>query len=267
MAGRVRVMSGIVIGTLCVIAMAASAGGAFQSRAVRDLLAPAGTLRVGINFGNTLLTSRPPGGQPGGIAVDLARELGRRLDVPLEIVSYTSAGRMADDAGAGAWDIAFLASDPDRADRISFTEPYLEIDSTYLVPAGSPMRSIADVDQEGIRIAVSENSAYELFLRRQLVHARLVSAPGVAASNEMFIAEGLDVLAGLRPVLVSVAEGLPGSRVLDGRFTAVGQAIGTPRDREEAGEYLRAFVAEAKSSGFVAALIERNGIRGVSVAP
>jgi polar amino acid transport system substrate-binding protein len=173
---------------------------------------------------------------------------------------------MADDANR-AWDVAFLATDPGREDRIAFTEPYLEIDSTYLVPAGSSLRSIEDIDQEDVRIAVSENSAYDLFLRRQLQHAQLVPAPGVDASNALFRGGGLEALAGLRPVLESVADELPGARVLEGRFTTVRQAIGTPSDREGAATYLDAFVQEAKASGMVAALIELNGIRGVAVAP
>lgn len=251
---------------MLVSVMFASSAGALQSTPWRAELAPEGSLRVGINFGNALLARREPGGQPGGIAVDLAMELGRRVGVPVEVVGYPSAGRMADAAGSGAWDVAFLAADPGRADRISFTAPYLEIESTYLVPPGSPLRSIADVDQEGVRIAVSEKSAYDLFLSRELKHARLVRVPGVEPSNDAFVAEKLEALAGLRPVLVTVAERVPGSRVLDGRFTAVQQAVGTPRGRDAALVYLREFVEDVKALGVVAATIDRNGIRGVSVA-
>ena len=230
-------------------------------------LAPGGTLRVGINFGNALLATKDPSnGQPGGIAVDLAMELGRRVGASVQVVAYPSAGRMADAAGRGAWDVAFLGADPGRAAQISFTAPYLEIDSTYLVPAGSPLRSIADVDREGVRIAVSEKSAYGLFLSRELKRARLVRVPGVEASNALFVTEKLEALAGPRPVLVTVAEGLPGSRVLDSRFTAVQQAVGTPRGRDAAAAYLREFVEDVKASGLVAGAIEKNGIRGVSVA-
>ena len=259
-------MPRVAIGMLGGMVFASSAG-ALQSSGSRAELVPTGTLRAGINFGNALLATKDPSsGQPGGIAVDLAMELGRRLGAPVEVVAYPSAGRMADGASSGAWDVAFLAADPGRADRISFTAPYLEIDSTYLVPAGSPLRSIEDVDREGVRIAVSEKSAYDLFLSRELKRARLVRVPGVEPSNALFVAEQLKALAGLRPVLVSVAERLPGSRVIDGRFTAVQQAVGTPQGRDAAAAYLREFVEDAKASGLVAAAIERNGIRGVSVA-
>ena len=189
-------------------------------------------MRIGINFGNALLATRDAaGGAPRGIAVDLAQELGRRLRVPVELVPYESAGTMADAAKTGEWDVAFLATDPGRAGDITFSTPYLEIDATYLVPAGSPLRTIGDVDRDGVRIAVSDKSAYDLFLRRAVHHAQLVPAPGVEASVSLFLAEQLEALAGLRPLLAAVAELHPGCRVLDGRFTAVHQAIGTPVGR------------------------------------
>jgi polar amino acid transport system substrate-binding protein len=226
-----------------------------------------GRLRVGINFGNALLTTKDARGTPGGIAVDLARELAQRVGVPMELVSYDTAGRMADGAKAGEWDVAFLAADPARAEEIAFTAPYLEIDTTYLVPAGSPLRTLADVDREGLRVAVSEKSAYDLFLTRSLKHAQLVRAPGVNASVALFFEDKLDALAGLKPLLVEVAEKQPGARVLDGRFTAVQQAVGTPKGRDAAARHIREFVEDIKASGLVAKTIERNGIRGVSVAP
>jgi polar amino acid transport system substrate-binding protein len=223
-------------------------GGAQQvSSTIASQMAPAGKLRVGINFGNVLLTSKDAKGNPGGIAVDLARELARRLNVPMEIVSYNSAGGLADGAKTRAWDVGFLGSDPDRAGEIDFTAAYLEIDTTYLVPAGSPLRTIGDVDRDGVRISVSDKSAYDLFLTRNLKRAKLVRAPGPNASIDLFCH--------------------PGTRILDGRFTVVQQAVGTLKGRDAAAKYLRDFVEDVKASGFVAKTIEKNGIRGVSVAP
>jgi polar amino acid transport system substrate-binding protein len=235
------------------------------SPAARSELTPLGSLRVGINFGNALLANKNANGTPGGIAVDLAQELARRLGTPLEMVSYESAGRMADGAKAGSWDVAFLGADPDRAEEISFTPPYLEIDTTYLVPFNSVMRNIEDVDREGVRIAVSEKSAYDLFLTRHLKHAQLVRVPGVDASVDLFFAEKLDALAGLRPLLVDIAASQAAFRVLDGRFTVVQQAVGTPKGRADASNYLHEFVENIKASGFLGKTIERNGIRGVSI--
>lgn len=238
------------------------------SPAARAELIPTGTLRVGINFGNALLARKDAStGAEGGIAVDLARELARRLGAPMTIVPYTSAGAMADGAKSGAWDVAFLATDPGRSGDIAFTAAYVEIDSTYLVPAGSPITSLADVDKPGVRIAVSEKSAYDLFLSRALKQATLVRTPGVDASVTMFFRDKLDALASLKPVLVDLADQHPGSRVLDGAFTSVQQAVGTPQGRPAAAAYLRRFVEDAKASGLVAKAIQNNGIRGVTVAP
>jgi len=174
---------------------------------------------------------------------------------------------MAEAVKSGAWDIAFLGAEPARAGEIAFTPAYLEIEATYLVPAGSPIRSVAEVDREGIRIAVADKAAYELYLTRTLQRAKLVRAPSLAASYELFVAEKLDALAGLKTFLLAEAPKIPGSRVLDGRFTGVQQAIATPKPREAGAQYLREFVADAKASGLVAQAIEKHGVRGVSVAP
>jgi len=232
--------------------------------AVRSELAPTGKLRVGINYGNFLLVNKD---RASGIAVDLGREIGRRLGVPVELVTYETAGKLADGVKTGAWDVAFLGAEPQRANEIAFTAAYLEIPATYLVPAGSRIRAIEEVDREGVRIAVAQKSAYDLFLSRNLKHAQLLRAEGIQGSYDLFIAQKLEVLSGLKPRLVTDAEKLPGSRVLDGQFTAVQQAIGTPKSREAGAKYLREFAEDAKASGLVAEAIARHGVRGVSVAP
>jgi len=236
--------------------------------AVRSDLAPTGKLRVGINYANFLLVTRDPvSGAARGIAVDLAQELGRRARVPVEFVGYDGAGQMAEAVKTGAWDVAFLGAEPAREDEIAFTAAYLEIEATYLVPAGSPLRGIADVDREGVRIAAAAKSAYDLFLSRSLQRARLMRVEGIDASFELFVRERLEALAGLKPRLLMDAQKLSGSRVLDGRFTAIQQAIGTPKDRNAGARYLREFVEDVKSSGLVAWAIDKHDVRGVSVAP
>jgi len=236
------------------------------SPAVRSELAPTGKLRVGINHGNFLLvTSMSP--EPRGVAPDLGRELGRRLGVPVEFVPFDTAGKLGDGVRTGAWDVAFLGAEPQRAADIAFTAAYLEIPSTYLVPAGSPIRSVDEVDREGVRIAVAEQSAYGLYLARTIKHARLVMTKGLDGSFDAFVNQKLEALAGLRPRLLTDVAKLPGARVLDGQFTGVQQAIGTPKSREAAAKYLRAFVEEVKASGLVAEAISRSGVAGVSVAP
>jgi len=236
--------------------------------AARAELAPSGTLRVGLNMQNFLLVNmHAKSGEPYGIVPDLARELGRLAGLPLEFVQFERAGKLAEAVRQGAWDVAFLAAEPARAKEIAFSPAYLEIEATYLVPAGSPIRSIAEVDRTGVRIAAAEKSAYDLYLTRTLKHAALVRAPGIDASFEMFVADGLEVLAGLKARLVADAEKLPGSRILEGRFTAVQQAVGTPAARKAAAAWLSEFAAHAKASGLVAQAIARHGVRGVSVAP
>jgi polar amino acid transport system substrate-binding protein len=236
--------------------------------AVRSELAPTGKLRVGLNHGNFLLVSAGSSASaPRGVAPDVAHELGRRVGVPVDFLKFETAGALADAVRTDAWDVAFLGAEPQRAGEIAFTAAYLEIPSTYLVPAGSSIRSIADVDREGVRIAVAEQSAYGLFLSRTIKHARLVQTKGLDASFNLFVTEKLDALAGLKPRLLMDVEKLPGARVLDGQFTGVQQAIGTPRARESAARYLHAFVEDVKRSGFVAQAIARNAVAGVSVAP
>ena len=238
------------------------------SPAARSELTPTGTLRVGINYGNFLLvTSGPNAAEARGPAPDIARELGRRLGVPVEFVQFDTAGKLADGVKTGVWDAAFLGAEPQRANEIAFTAAYLEIPSTYLVPAGSPIRSIADVDKAGVRIAVSERSAYELWLTRNIKHAKLVYAQGIDGSFQIFVTDKLEALAGLKPRLLTDVQKLPGARLLDGQFTAVQQAIGTPKSRTAAAAYLREFVEDVKASGLVAETISRNGVEGVSVAP
>ena len=237
--------------------------------APRTELAPTGTLRIGLNYGNFLLVLLDgPDGEPRGIAPDLGREIARRLGVTAAFVKFPQAGDLADGVAKGVWDIAFLGSEPQRAAEIAFTAAYLEIPVTYLVPASSPIRTFADVDRPGVRIAVSAKSAYDLYLTRTVTRATLVRAQGIEGSYRLFVAEKLDALAGLKPRLVADAERLPGSRVLAGQVTGVQQSIGTPRGRgAEAAAYLRAFVEEARTSGLVAELIAAHGVRGVTVAP
>jgi len=231
-------------------------------------LAPAGKLRVGLNYGNFLLVLKDnPDGSPRGIAPDLGRELGKRLGVPVEFVKFAQAGQLADGVRDGKCEVGFLGAEPQRANEIAFTKAYLEIPVTFLVPAGSKVRSIADVDREGVRISVSARSAYDLYLSRTLKHAKLLRVEGIDASYEQFKKDGLEVLAGLKPRLVSDAEKLPGSRVLDGQVTGVQQAVGTTRSRASGAKYLSEFVEDIKKTGLVAKTIEKHGVKGVTVAP
>ncbi len=233
---------------------------------VKSELIPSGRLRVGVNLGNFLLVSKDAAtGELRGVVPDLAAELARRLGTTAELISSPGAGEVADGAKAGAWDVGFIGAEPQRAQEIAFTPAYIEIPATYLVPAGSPIASISDVDRPGIRIAVAARSAYDLYLSRNLKNAQLVRAEGIPASYDLFVKEKLEVLSGLLPRLTTDVTRLAGARILDGKFTAIQQAIGTPKARTAAAEYLREFVADVKASGLVANLIERHGVKGVNV--
>ena len=234
---------------------------------LRSELAPSGTLRAAINLANFLLvTGRSPGGDPEGVAPDMAAAIAKRLDVPIAYVPYATPSELADAATDDMWDIGLIGAEPARAETIEFTAAYTEIEATYLVPAGSPFGRVEDVDGDGVRIAVAGGSAYDLYLSRNLERAELVRASGLDGSFDLFAEQKLDALAGLRPRLLSDVGRLPGARILDGRFTAVQQAVGTPRPRERGAAFLAEFVEEAKASGLVQRLIDRHGVRGLSVA-
>ena len=218
--------------------------------AARSELAPSGKLRVAINHSNFLLVNPgSPHGAPKGIAPDIALELGKRLGVPVEFVSFDGAGKTADAIRDAQVDVGFIASEAERATVIEFSSAYLELPATYLVPAGSPIRSLAEVDRPGVRIAISGRSAYDLYLTRTLKNAQLVRAEGIPGSVKLFVDQKLDALAGLKPGLMADAQKLPGSRLLDGQFTAVQQSIGVPKKRAAAAKYLREFVEETLGPG------------------
>ena len=236
--------------------------------AVRADLAPTGKLRAAINYGNFILAQKDRAtGESRGVAVDLANEVSRRLGVPLEIIAYDSVAVMGDAAPSGVWDIAFLGSDPAREALMGFTAAYLEIEATYLVPASSTLRSAAEVDREGLKVAAPARANYELYLKRNLKRAELVSVQGGDAAFELLATGKVDALAGLVQALSGLAPKLPGSRLVEGRFMGVQQSIAVPKGKDAGLAYLRRVVEEAKTSGLVARAIERTGAKGVSVAP
>ena len=229
-------------------------------------LAPGGTLRAAINYGNPLLATRDESGEPRGVSVDLARELARRLGVPLEPVIYTAAGKVVEGIRAGAWDVGFFAIDPVRAADTDFTAPYLLIEGAFLVPEASPITRNEDVDRAGVRVAAAKGSAYDLYLTRALKQATLVHAPTSQAVTDTLLAQKLDVAAGVKQQMQADAKRLPGLRLLDGRFMEIRQAMALPRGRAAGAAYLREFIEEMKASGFIAESLRRHGVDGAVVA-
>lgn len=235
--------------------------------ALRSEFAPTGKLRIGLNMSNFLLTRTDAAtGKALGVAHDLAQELGRRLGLPVELCPYPNPGALADAANKGQWDVGFLGAEPLRASEIDFTPAYVEIESTYLVPPGSPLKHADEVDRKGVRIIVPEKAAYELYLSRTISNAELVKDKGGDLCFKRFVDEKFDALAGLRPRLMSDQAKLPGSRIVDGCFTAVQQAAGVPKGRPNAARYLTAFIEDAKASGLVAKAIKDNHVVGLTIA-
>ncbi len=261
-------MSRIALTLAAMLLLASCATTAQLSPADRAELAPSGTLRVGINYGNVILAIKDAAsGELRGVHVDLAREMARRAGVPVELIGYAAAGPMVDGLKSGALDAALLSVEPTRAGEIDFSPAYVAVDATYLVPPGSPLRNAGEVDRDGVRIAIAAKSVYEYYLLRTLKHARLQNAPSTHAAYELFANSKLDALVGLRPRLLEDSAMMPGSRVVDGRFMIVEQSIATPRGRAAAARYVRAYLEDAKASGLVAQMLERHHVRGVSVAP
>lgn len=231
------------------------------------ILAPGGTLRAAINFGNSVLAQRGADGAPGGVSVALAKRLAERLGVPLQVVPFESAGRVTDALPQGVYDLCFLAIDPVRGQGLAFTAPYVLIEGGYAVRDGAPFKTVESVDEVGVRIAVARGSAYDLFLTRALKHAVLVRYPGGDEAFAAFLAGAEDALAGVKQPLAALVSANPSLRLLPGRFMSIEQAMAVPREREPALPFLQAFLAEMKASGMVAQALTASGQGDAEVAP
>ena len=233
------------------------------TEAFRNDLVPTGVLRAGINYGNTLFTTKAASGELSGVAVDLMNELGRRLGVPVRQVVYATPGEVGDDAGSGKWDVSILAIEPARAQTMHFSPPLTEIVATYLVPKASPLASVEQVDVPGVRIATAEKAGYDLYLTRTLHNASMVRGKGSKGAFDRFAAGEADALAGLEPMLADYRDKMPGSRLLEGRFMTVNHGFAIPRERPAGAKYMTAFAKEMLASGLLARSIERHAIRGL----
>ena len=234
------------------------------SQSVRAELAPTGVLRAGMNLQNNLFTVKDSAGELQGVAVDVIQELGRRLGVPVKYVMYETPGKVADDAAKGQWDVAVLAIEQTRAQTIAFSPAMTAIEATYLVPAGSRFKDIAEVDSPGTRIALNEKAGYDLYLTRTVKHAKLVRGKNTADTFAVFNAQKLDAIAALRPQLIENQGKVPGSRLLAGSFMTVNHGVGIPQGRSAGAQWMRAQIEDLNKSGFVARSIERHKVKGLS---
>ena len=258
-------LSGLVIFSLMGCATTSKAPPA----AVADL-APSGKLRAAINVGNPVLAARGTP-DPTGVSVDLARELARRLGVPVELIVFDAAGKVVEAGKAGAWDIAFVALDPLRAQDIAQSPPYVVIEGAYMVRENSRIKSNEEVDRPGNRVVVGRGSAYDLYLTRAIKQAEIVRIQGSGLVVEHFLKQNLEVAAGVKQQLEMDAKKVSGVRILPGRFMVINQAMASQRvtlTRGVAGaRYVREFIEEMKASGFVAQSFVRHGVQGAAVAP
>lgn len=250
------------LATLLIAGCATSPG---VPAAARSELAPTGKLRAGMNLGNALFTTKDGAtGELRGVSVDLMNELASRLGVPVDFVVYPTPGDVADAVQEGTWDVAILAIEQARAQRIAFSPAITEIDATYVVHKDSVLQSVGQVDTSGVRISAPEKAGYELYLTRTLRNAALVRTKGFLASIELFNERRVDALAGLKPALLESMDRMPDARLLDGKFMTVNHGLGTPRERRAAAEYLKAFAEEMTASGYVSRSIEMHGVQGLS---
>jgi polar amino acid transport system substrate-binding protein len=239
-----------------------------DTAALLRAFAPTGRLRASINLGNPVLAYRSTAGTPGGVSVDLARELARVLGAELELITFDAAGKSVEAVSNDQADFGFFAIDPVRGAQIAFTAPYVLIEGFYMVRDASPIRTNAGVDAAANRVVVGKGSAYDLYLTRQLQHAQIVRAPTSGAVVAQFLASGAEVAAGVKQQLEADGEKAGGVRLLDQRFMVIEQAMGVPKTRgPAAAAFLARFVEDMKASGFVAAALERHGIEGALVAP
>lgn len=231
-------------------------------------LAPSGTLRAAINVGNPVLATRNPvTGEPEGISVDLSRELARRLGVPVEFVTYNAAGKVVAGVKAKQWDVGFVGIDPERAKDMDYTPPYVTIEGVYMVHQDSSIKTNADVDRAGVRIAISGGSVYDLYLSRRIKNAQLVRAPAPSLVTDMMLKQSYEVAAGVKQRLAVDVARIPGLRLLDGNFMVIHQAMATPKNRPAGIRYVSQFIEEMKASGFVEKSLERHHIDAAEVAP
>ncbi|MDM0045854.1 transporter substrate-binding domain-containing protein [Variovorax dokdonensis] len=242
---------------------------AFHNPELRAAFAPKGALRASINLGNPILARRDQSGAPAGVSVDLARALARLLGPEIEFKVFEKAAASVDAVRQEEADIGFFAIDPARSEGLSFSAPYVLIEGSYLVPSASSIQANDAVDREGLRVAVGEGSAYDLFLTRELKAATIVRVPGAAGVMQALRAGEADVAAGIRQVLQAEAAAAgAGLRMLPGRFMVIQQAMGMPASRGAgAARALHDFVEAMKASGFVAQALERHNVQGASVAP
>ena len=232
----------------------------------RDILAPSGKLRAGLYPGTPTSILNAQAGEPRGVGYELGKELARRLGVPYEPVVFSKNAEVLDAIKSAKVDVVFTNASASRARDMDFGPPYLEIELGYLVPQGSPVAALTDVDARGRRIGVTEGSSSDATLSRDLKNAEVVRTTTFTVTVDMLSAGKLDAFATNKATLFEMAEKLPGSKVLAGQWGVERHAIAIPKGRDQGLAYVRKFTDDVKAEGFVKAAIERAGLRGAMTA-
>jgi len=257
------VVTGVLLGLLT------ASGDARQTKASREVLkvlAPAGRLRVGLYVGNPSSLLQSASGERSGVGFELGREFARWLEVPFDPVVYPNNGAVLEGLRSGHVDVVFTNATAARAKEIDFTQPYLEVEAGYLVPQGSSIATLADLDKPGVRVGVMEGSTSSTTLPALLKSASVVRVPTIEKVNEMLSLRTLDAFATNKSILFEISDTLPGSRVLSGRYGVEQLALGIPKGRDAGLPYARSFVSAAVSNGLVKWAVDRAGLRGAIVA-
>jgi polar amino acid transport system substrate-binding protein len=235
--------------------------------AAAQALAPTGKLRVGLYPGTpTSIIGDPSSRNAKGVGFELGRELAQRAGVPFEPVVFPNNAAVLAAAASGSVDMIFTNATPGRAKQMDFSPTVLQVELGYLIPAGSAIHALDEVDRAGVRVGVSEGSTSEATLSRELRNATVVRTSSLKAAIDMLATGKLEAFATNKATLFEMSDELRGSRVLAGRWGLERFAIGIPKQREAAMPLVSGFVADAKASGLVAQVVARVGLRG-TVSP
>ena len=235
----------------------------FVSDVVKHQLAPTGILRAGINLSNFLLVSSTAAdGSPQGISPDIANLVASTLDLSCELVCFDRPGKLADAVNQDIWDIGNIAFEAERAQTLDFSHPYVVIEANFLVRHDDDFWTNDDIDRAAVKIAVSERSAYDLWLTNHFSQAQIIRASSIQAAHDLFFEKKVNVLASLKPKLLEDMAIHSGLRIIDPSFTTVKQSIGLAKGKAESIAFINTLIAQSIKNGWIAAQLELHGMTG-----
>jgi polar amino acid transport system substrate-binding protein len=256
----------ILVGAMIAIAINAANSPGVLAEEAREVLAPKGRLRVGVYLGSpTSMVRHSNTGETHGLSFDLGNELARRLGAPFEQVNFQRIADVLDGMKAGDVDFTVSNATPARALDVAVSQTLISLELGYLVSANSPIATASDVDRPGMRIGVTQGSTSERTLPKLLAVAKVVPAQNLASAIQMLDRGELDAFATNKPTLFEMSDQMKGARVLDGRWGEEHIAVAIPKGRDSGMEYLRRFVEEVQSGGFLSNAVEQAGLRGAIV--